>query len=80
MYKLPPRGKFTPEYPTHLFDTTWGSIEAEMRDILIPWNQWCPKLRRVQLVSGYAMVRGFEGGLWTMEEIDRLARIEYLDV
>ncbi len=79
MYKLPPKGGYTPEHPTHLFDNTWGSIEEEMRDLLIPWNHWCPKLRRVQLVSGYAMTRGFKGALWKMETVKRLKRMEYLD-
>lgn len=79
MYQLPPCGGFVPEHPPFLCDPSWGSIEEEMRDILIGWNRFCPKLRKVQLVSGYRMARGFEGGVWKLEKIRRLEQVEYLD-
>ncbi|KAI0699047.1 hypothetical protein C8T65DRAFT_710063 [Cerioporus squamosus] len=79
MYQLPPRGEFAPSYPPFLCDSSFESIEDEMRDTLIGWNRFCPNLRKVQLVSGYAMTRGFEGGLWKLEKVRRLEQVEYLD-
>ena len=79
MYRLPKHGGFVPEYPGYLFDPSWGSVEEEMRDILMGWNRFCPKLRRVQLISGYVMTRAYEGGLWTLQRLRRLAQIEDLE-
>ncbi len=79
MYRLPRDGKFKPEYRTHLFDPSWGSIEEEMRDIVVPWNKFGQKLRRVQLISGYALTRRFEGETWKLEKVAKLKRVEYLD-
>ncbi|KAI0706277.1 hypothetical protein C8T65DRAFT_577293 [Cerioporus squamosus] len=79
MYRLPGHGGFTPAYSSCLFDPSWGSIEEEMRDILIGWNRFCLKLRKVQLVSGYAMVRAFEGAPWKLQKVCRLEQIEYLE-
>ncbi|RDX45399.1 hypothetical protein OH76DRAFT_1559177 [Lentinus brumalis] len=79
MYRLPGRGDFKPEHPSHLFDSSWGSIEEELRDIVIPWNRFGRKLRRVQLISGYALTRAYEGATWKLEKVDQLKRIEYLD-
>ncbi|RDX46756.1 hypothetical protein OH76DRAFT_1386047 [Lentinus brumalis] len=79
MYRLPAHGGFTPVYPTHLFDPSWGSIEEEMRDILMGWNRFCPKLRKVQLVSGYVMVRAFEGAPWRLQKLRRLEQVEDLE-
>ncbi|RDX45360.1 hypothetical protein OH76DRAFT_1388127 [Lentinus brumalis] len=79
MYQLPPRGEFAPVHPPFLWDSSFASIEDELRDTLIGWTRFCPNLRKVQLVSGYAMTRGFEGGLWKLEKVRRLEQIEYLD-
>ncbi|RPD64604.1 hypothetical protein L226DRAFT_565410 [Lentinus tigrinus ALCF2SS1-7] len=79
MYRLPKHGGFIPAHPKHLFDPSWGSIEEELRDILIGWNRFCPKLRKVQLVSGYIMTRAFEGATWTLQKVHRLEQVEDLE-
>lgn len=79
MYQLPSNGYFKPSYPKYLFDRTFDSLEDELRDIIIPWNRFCPKLRKVQLLAGYVMTRAFEGAVWKLEKIERLEPIEYLD-
>lgn len=79
LYAQPPLGAKRPEYPSVLFDPSFESIEDEMRNIVIPWNRYCPKLRTVQLHSGYVMKRGYEGGMWHLERVRRFEEVESLD-
>ena len=59
-----------PTHPEHLFDKTYSSIEEELRDLVIPWNRYCPTLREVQLTSGYKVIRGSEDGAWFVEKLE----------
>ena len=79
LYEVPRHGGHVPEHPTHLFDASFESIEEELQNLVIPWNRYCPKLRRVQLHAGYVMTRGFEGARWRLERVRRLAVKEDLD-
>ncbi len=78
LYTLPANGGFKPSYPTSLLDPSFDSLEEELQDILIPWNRHCPKLRKVQLLAGYVMTRGFEGAPWRISKVDRLDNVEDL--
>ena len=53
----------------YLFDETFGSIEEEMKDLIIPWNRHCNNLKLVQLCRTWRMKRGFEGGVWKIEKV-----------
>ncbi len=79
LYEMPRNGGYLPDHPKHLFDDSFESIEEELRNLVIPWNRYCPKLRKVQLHAGYVMARGFEGGPWNLERIRRLAIKEDMD-
>ena len=79
LYQLPVSGGFTPSHPKTFFDPSFESIEEELQNLVIPWNRYCPKLRRVQLHAGYVMTRGFEGARWGLERVRRLAVKEDLD-
>ena len=79
LYEMPPHGIHIPDHPTHLFDDSFESIEEELQNLVIPWNRYCPKLRKVQLHAGYVMTRGFEGAEWKLERVRRLAIKEDLD-
>ncbi|KAI0363436.1 hypothetical protein BV20DRAFT_975709 [Pilatotrama ljubarskyi] len=57
------------EYPRALYDASFETIEEELVNLVIPWNRYCPKLRRVQLCAGYVVKRACEGGRWTVERI-----------
>ncbi|TCD71040.1 hypothetical protein EIP91_000539 [Steccherinum ochraceum] len=39
----------TPAHPSSLFDASYGSIEEEMRDLVIPWNRFCGKLQEIHV-------------------------------
>jgi hypothetical protein len=56
----------TVEHPPCLFDSSFESVDEELRNLVIPWNRYCKSLRQVQLHAGYVMQRGYEGGAWTM--------------
>ena len=79
LYQLPVSGGFTPSHPKTFFDPSFESIEEELQDILIPWNRHCPKLRKVQLLGGYVMTRGFEGAQWKLSIVNRLDNFEDLE-
>ena len=69
-----PQGQVTvtPTHPSSLFDDTYGSIEEEMRDLVIPWNRFCGNLKEVQLCAGWKMARiGVRGG-WEVQRVRRL--------
>ncbi|THH21856.1 hypothetical protein EUX98_g8263 [Antrodiella citrinella] len=60
-----------PTHPSVLYDSSFGSIEEEMRDLVIPWNKFCPNLRTVQLSAGWKMARvGMKGG-WEVQRVRR---------
>ncbi|KAI1785078.1 hypothetical protein LXA43DRAFT_929429 [Ganoderma leucocontextum] len=79
LYEMPRNGGYVPDQPKHLFDDSFESIEEELQNLVIPWNRYCPNLRKVQLHAGCAMTRGFEGGPWTLERVRRLPVKEDLD-
>ena len=68
-----------PDYPSSLFDDSFESIEDELRNLVIPWNRYCPKLRVVRMHRGYIMRRGYEGAEWKLERVDRFEEVEDLD-
>jgi len=76
LYTQPTADNPKPDHPPWLFDSSFTSIEEELRDLIIPWNRWCPALREVQLLSGYTMRRGYTGGDWNMLRIRRLDELE----
>ncbi|KAI0695030.1 hypothetical protein BC835DRAFT_986343 [Cytidiella melzeri] len=59
----------TVDHPPFLFDSTFESIDEELRNLVIPWNRYCKSLRKVQLYSGYVLQRGYEGGTWDMHKL-----------
>lgn len=65
---LPPS---TDPVKPYLFDSTFESIEEEMKDLIIPWNRFCRNLRVVQLCRSWRMKRGFEGGIWKIEKVGK---------
>lgn len=67
IYAAPASGH--PEHPPFLFDDTYGSVEEELQNLVIPWNRYCTHLREVQLHAGYVMRREFEGDVWRMREV-----------
>ncbi|KAH9930440.1 uncharacterized protein BXZ73DRAFT_47735 [Epithele typhae] len=79
LYHQPPIGTKRPDYPTSLYDESFDTIEEELRNIIIPWNRYCPNLRLVQLHAGYVMTRAFEGATWNLERVRRVEEIEELD-
>ena len=79
VYEMPRNGSYVPDQPEYLFDPTFGSVEEELKNLVIPWNRFCTKLRKVQLHAGYVMTRGFEGAAWNMERVRRLPIKEELD-
>ncbi|TBU28289.1 hypothetical protein BD311DRAFT_722769 [Dichomitus squalens] len=79
LYELPRNGSYVPEHPMHLFDDSFESVEEELRNLIIPWNRYCPNLRKVQLHAGYVMTRGFEGAAWCIERVHCLESKEGLD-
>lgn len=76
IYKCPPRIEEEPKYPQHLFDPTYPTIQEELRNLVIPWNRYCPTLREVQLSVGYKAVRGAQDGAWFVEKIKLLEERE----
>jgi hypothetical protein len=49
---------------TTLFDP------ADLKDYLVGWNRYCPKLRTVQLTSVSIWSRRFEGDPWLEKTVD----------
>ena len=58
-------------HPLCLFDDTFDTLEDELRELVIPWNRFCPALREVQLTAGYRLLRGYAGGKWSLQRIGR---------
>ena len=79
LYAQPFPGAKRPECPRMLFDPSFDSLEEELRNIIIPWNRYCPKLRTVQLHAGCVMRRWYEGGAWHLEKVRRFNEVEDLD-
>ncbi|KAH9948066.1 hypothetical protein B0H21DRAFT_736027 [Amylocystis lapponica] len=63
-------------HPQFLFDPSYASIEEELRNLVIPWNRWCPALREVQIHAGYTMSRKFAGGAWQVTAVNKVPAIE----
>ena len=61
----------TLRHPLCLFDDTFPTLEDELREIVIPWNRYCPALREVQLTAEYRLLRGYAGGKWNLQRIGR---------
>ena len=61
----------TLRHPLCLFDDTFDTLEDELRELVIPWNRYCPRLREVQLMTGYRLLRGYAGGKWNLQRIGR---------
>ncbi|CDO77564.1 hypothetical protein BN946_scf184926.g1 [Trametes cinnabarina] len=76
LYPQPRPGSLKPDYPAFLYDKSYDSIEEELRNLVIPYNRYCPKLRKVQVCAGYIMKRVCEGGPW---EIERVRQYEEKD-
>ncbi|KZT07883.1 uncharacterized protein LAESUDRAFT_650157 [Laetiporus sulphureus 93-53] len=76
IYATPQHDIRKPAHPPFLFDASFDSIEEELRNLVIPWNRWCPALREVQLSSGYVMRRGYDGGVWHLYRLKRLEEFE----
>ncbi|CCL98314.1 uncharacterized protein FIBRA_00308 [Fibroporia radiculosa] len=76
LFTLSNEGGSRLKYPAYLFDPSYESVEEEMRNLVIPWNRWCPALREVQLASGYTLLRGFTGGYWQIQRLKRAEEIE----
>ncbi|KAI0360246.1 hypothetical protein OH77DRAFT_1444820 [Trametes cingulata] len=72
LYADPGPGGRKSEYPRALYDDSFESIEEELVNLVIPWNRYCPKLRRVQVCVGYVVQRTWEGGPWSVERQRRL--------
>ncbi|KAI0674694.1 hypothetical protein C8Q78DRAFT_967203 [Trametes maxima] len=72
LYPQPGQKGTKPHYPVFLHDASFESLEEELRNIVIPYNRYCPELRRVQLCSGYVMARTCTAGRWELERIRRL--------
>ena len=79
LYEMPQDGGYVPDHPTHIFDDSFESVEEELRNLVIPWNRYCPKLRKVQVHAGYVMTRKFEGAPWCLERVRRLESREDMD-
>ncbi|KZT66609.1 hypothetical protein DAEQUDRAFT_767836 [Daedalea quercina L-15889] len=58
-------------HPLCLFDDTFDTFEDELRELVIPWNRYCPALREVQLTPEYRLLRGYEGGKWVLQRIGK---------
>ncbi|TFY58936.1 hypothetical protein EVJ58_g6099 [Rhodofomes roseus] len=58
-------------HPLCLFDDTFESFEDELRELVIPWNRYCPALREVQLTAEFKLLRGYEGGRWNLQRIGK---------
>ncbi|GBE89284.1 hypothetical protein BKA93DRAFT_807214 [Sparassis latifolia] len=77
MYVMPVQdGGMRPLYPTSMFDPSYTSVEEELQNLVIPWNRWCPSLREVQLLGGYVLRRGFDGGAWQVYKVARMPEWE----
>ncbi|KAI0646693.1 hypothetical protein C8Q79DRAFT_1111178 [Trametes meyenii] len=72
LYPHPGQKGPKPHYPAFLHDASFESLEEELCNIVIPYNRYCPELRRVQLCSGYVVTRTCAGGRWEVERIRRL--------
>ncbi|KAI0824946.1 hypothetical protein BC628DRAFT_1376632 [Trametes gibbosa] len=64
------------EYPRKLYDDSFGSIEEELLNMVIPYNRYSSALRKVQFTSGYVVQRAYEGTRWVVE---RMRRVEEKD-
>ncbi|KAI0327629.1 hypothetical protein GY45DRAFT_1373039 [Cubamyces sp. BRFM 1775] len=69
LYPQPRAGSAKPDHPRFLYDASYESVEEELRNLVIPYNRYCPRLRKVQVCSGYIMARTCEGGPWEMERV-----------
>ncbi|KAI8971314.1 hypothetical protein BD414DRAFT_426316 [Trametes punicea] len=69
LYPQPRPGSMKPDHPPFLYDDSYTSIEEELRNLVIPYNRYCPQLRKVQVCSGYIMTRVYEGGPWETERV-----------
>ena len=69
LYPQPRAGSAKPDHPCFLYDASYDSAEEELRNLVIPYNRYCPRLRKVQVCSGYIMARTCEGGPWEMERV-----------
>jgi len=58
-------------HPLCLFDDTFSSFEDELRELVIPWNRYCPALREVRLTTEFKLLRGYEGGRWSLQRIGK---------
>ncbi|KAJ2968974.1 hypothetical protein NUW54_g13072 [Trametes sanguinea] len=76
LYPQPRPGSLRPEHPTSLYDKSYESIEEELRNLVIPYNRYCPTLRKVQVCAGYIVKRACVDGPW---EIERLRQYEEKD-
>ncbi|KAI0777811.1 hypothetical protein BD413DRAFT_519817 [Trametes elegans] len=72
LYAQPGQTDTKPHYPECLYDDSYASIEEELRNMVIPYNRFCPNLRKVQFCSGYIMTRRFDGAPWELERVRRL--------
>ncbi|KAI9061556.1 hypothetical protein FKP32DRAFT_1594352 [Trametes sanguinea] len=76
LYPQPRPGSLRPDHPTSLYDKSYESIEEELRNLVIPYNRYCPTLRKVQVCAGYIVKRACVDGPW---EIERLRQYEEKD-
>lgn len=76
IFGTPAHHSTKPAHPSHLFDSSFESIEEELLNLVIPWNRFCPALREVQLMPGYVMRRRFGGDTWKMTTLDKYDPME----
>ncbi|KAH9848977.1 hypothetical protein C2E23DRAFT_841314 [Lenzites betulinus] len=76
LYAQPTSFSRKAEHPSALYDSSFGSIEEELLNMVIPYNRYSKTLRKVQFSTGYVVQRAFEGARWSVE---RLRRVEEKD-
>ncbi|EIW51570.1 uncharacterized protein TRAVEDRAFT_157088 [Trametes versicolor FP-101664 SS1] len=59
-------------HPAYLYDCSFESIEEELANLVIPYNRYCPTLRKVQFLTGYVVARTWDGAGWAVERLRRL--------
>ncbi|KAI0634677.1 hypothetical protein C8Q77DRAFT_1103517 [Trametes polyzona] len=72
LYAQPMTSGWKPEYPRMLYDDSFESIEEELMNLVIPYNRYCPNLRKVQFCAGYTVSRSWAGAAWSVERVRRL--------
>ncbi len=59
-------------HPKYLYDSSFESIEEELVNLVIPYNRYCPTLRKVQFLTGYVAARTCGEAGWVVERLRRL--------